>query len=140
MTGTNSKRFIVLFLVTDIILMSLALFIGGTNTNYEQVMHNYTDGFDAWKANYMENVGNTPTDTGNQFLEKSFGDIKYAGLSIFRIFSNEPEIVELQGCTQRECNNSTYGLVKWGFLLYWSIIHILGGLEIYFIIINKKTS
>lgn len=144
--AVSSYRLIIMVIIIDILVMVL---IPGFNyaTNVEldqQYLEDRITGYENWTDSYYAGM-NAETENENKLImNQQFGDAKSAGKDIWEIFSmgliNSKVRKDMESCLGDDCS---LPYVYWLVFAIWSflgIANLLAGVELYFIIFNKKYS
>lgn len=144
--ATSSKRFIIILIMTYVLLGMIFFMVGNsTNTNPNTQMSGYIGGLSDTGKEGSNIFGDQNLDESQTILDRAFGNSMGYGRFIWTVLSGDITkglmgYVDNSGEIQcPDCPDPTTAGILGGFLsLYFIIIHILAGLEIYYIIINKK--
>lgn len=139
--ATSLQRLIILVVFMDLLLITIMTY--GSNVN-EDYVNNQIDSRISMYTNWTteaNNRMNTQTDDENRLqLNPYFGDAKASGKSIWELLSKGIDIRNFGSCLGEDCSFSYIYFVVAGIGIFLAVIHMLLFLEIYMLIINRKST
>lgn len=138
--ATSSKRFMIIAIFTDLLLVLLLAMLGGAD-NPLPYMTTESESLINFGEQVENTYDNTIIDEGSTVLDRQFGNPVGMGkqlLSLFTTGSRFQTTTEQINCP--DCpDETTGGMFLLFFALYFAVIHILAVYEVFQIIWGKKT-
>lgn len=143
--ATSSKRFMIILITTYILLGMVYGMVRDNTPSPNNMMSTYTLNLRGTGEEGEDTFGQNVIDESSGFVDKIFGNTIGFGGFIWRVFSGDFS-KGLVGYSNTDayiscpdCPDETIGGILSLFIaFYFIVIHILTGVEIYYIIVNKK--
>lgn len=137
--ATNLQRLIIMVVLMDFMIGLVAIFAFSSSLDYANTQAEEKIGmYENWTTQYNERVNTETDDEDRTILNPSFGDAKASGKGIWELMKKGVSIQDFGTCLGENCSYLYVYWIVFGVTTFIALIHLLLGLEIYFVIFNRK--
>jgi len=137
--ANSVQRLIVMILLLNVILTLVGSFVYSvSDAHLLSEADTYLETYQNWTYDIETGFPNPTTDSGNVYIDKSYGDVTLGQKGFWEILKGGVSITYGGGCMGEDCSVSYVNWLVKGVQWILRIINILAILEVVYLVYSKK--